>query len=455
MSRVITKAPLYKYLIYLVLIVFYLSSFDASLIGQKREVDEIKYKRSSLHFVLIDTDDFPNKDTVFLSFKKYPFPDKYNDHRIDEALVNLNDFKLTDGERKELESAKSTLQKVGKSTLQEVGFEDLSGVPYQIEKYIKESKLGNKLIAKWFNRNESNGSFNTLLVQERGLYNVNQQDIDKASRSTKAEAKRITQDSGEDLIGNTFVVFNKMNFVSNEVVAKIAYEIALEKIRSSKKLAKLQEVAEIAALKAYKKASEGYSVWTTAFLYRLKYDEAKINTFYSQYWISKDSPDEERKKRFEEVDNLFELEFVGKEKATSLVTFSLKEERTKEQVIRIATIRNLDRVIAKLQREYDVFKTKTPLLSGKPPTAFIGLKEGLEDGDRYEVLEQILDGNKTVYRKIATIKVDEDKIWDNRYSAGEGPQDQSVSQRMDALDRTHFKGKVKKYRSGLLIRQVK
>ena len=348
---------------------------------------------------------------------------------------------MTDEERKELESVKSTLQ--------EAGFEDLSGIPYQIEKYIKESKLGNKLIAKWFNRNESDGSFNTLLVQERGLYNVSQQDIDKASRSSKAEAKRITQDSGEELIGNTFVVFNKMNFISNEVVAKIAYETTIAKIRLSKKPKNLQDMAEAAALKAYEKASEGYSVWTTAFLYRLKYDEAKINTFYNDYWTSKDSPNEERKKRFEEAGNLFELEFVGKEKATSLVIFSLKEKRTREQIIRIATIRNLDRVIAKLQRGYDVFKTKTPLLSGKPPTAFIGLKEGLEDGDKYEVLEQLLEDNKTVYRKIATIKVDGDKIWDNRFDAGSGTQNQ------DALDRTHFKRKVKKYRPGLLIRQIR
>ena len=109
----------------------------------------------------------------------------------------------------------------------------------------------------------------------------------------------------------------------------------------------------------------------------------------------------------------------------------------------------MDRVIARLQRKYDVFKTKTPLLSGAPPSAYIGMKEGLEGGDKFEVLEAVMDDGKVTYKRIKVIKVDKKRIWDNRYRyGGEMPED-------PLLDRTYFKGKVKKFREGLLIKQIK
>ena len=64
--------------------------------------------------------------------------------------------------------------------------------------------------------------------------------------------------------------------------------------------------------------------------------------------------------------------------------------------------------IIKLQKKYDVFKTKTPLFTGNPITAKIGKKEGLEGGEKFEVLEMNQDPKTgaITYKNIGTIKVD-------------------------------------------------
>jgi len=64
------------------------------------------------------------------------------------------------------------------------------------------------------------------------------------------------------------------------------------------------------------------------------------------------------------------------------------------------------------------------LATESPITAQIGLKEGLEAGDKFEVLEQTLDANgKTGFNKVGVIKVGK-SIWDNRYMADQDPKNE-------------------------------
>ena len=48
--------------------------------------------------VLIESENFPNKDAVMSSWGNYPFPDKYNKHNVDTKSVNFDAIKLTDAE---------------------------------------------------------------------------------------------------------------------------------------------------------------------------------------------------------------------------------------------------------------------------------------------------------------------------------------------------------------------
>ena len=147
--------------------------------------------------------------------------------------------------------------------------------------------------------------------------------------------------------------------------------------------------------------------------------------------------------------DLFKLEYVGSEKSRNNLQSTIFTSKSDNQLIEIATTRAVDKNIGKLQRTYEEFRVKTPLLSTEPIAAQIGTKEDIERGDKFEVLEQILDEDGTTYYdKIGTIKVQ--KVWDNAYLAGDG-EDQAKD---NQTNYTTFKGSAKKLAPGMLIRQI-
>lgn len=410
-----------------VLVAMILIASSSSFAQAGKDVNDVKYRRSSLHTILIESDNFPKKDQVIGAYYNAPFPDKYDNHRIGEKSFDPKKYDLTDNTS------------------------DEKMIPV-INKYFSDSKIANKLVAKWFNR-KANGTFDISLVSERGLINASFTDIKTAEASS--EGKALLQSAGLELIGNTFVVVSKMKFIENEPVARATREAA---ILAANKLTipLIRNKAIDVADKAYDRAKEGYSVWTTSYLYKLKWDDATSNTFYQDYWIDSSTTGNlaEKKSKFDKSD-LFQLELIGSENSTSLVTFSLNGKRTENQIINLAVTRNIDNVYAKLQKKYDVFKTKVPLFTGNPITAKIGIKEGLEAGDKFEVLEANMDPKTGIieYKRKGTIKVSKNRIWDNRYTGGLPLLDDDGNEINSALEATTFEGGGK-YFPGMLIRQI-
>jgi hypothetical protein len=412
-----------KKVLFAMLVVATSNSFAQS----NNEVKDVKYRRSSLHTILIESENFPKKESVIKAYNTAPFPEKYDNHSIGEKSFDPKKYGAT----------------------KELSDDEMAVV---VAKYLKDNKIGNKLVAKWFDR-KANGFFDIDLISQRGLISASFTDIKTAEAS--AEGKALLQTAGLDLINNTFVVVSKMKFYENEPVARAAREAAL--IAASKLgMAILRDKAVDVANKGYDKAKEGYSVWTTSYLYKLKWDDATSNTFYQDLWIdaSTEGNVAEKKANFDKSD-LFQLEFIGSENSTSLVTFSLSEKRTEAQIINLAVTRNVDNVYAKLQKKYDVFKTKVPLFTGNPLTAKIGMKEGLEGGEKFEVLEANMDPKTGIieYKKKGTIKVDKNLIWDNRYNAGLPITDETGAEIKNPLNGTTFEGGSKFY-PGMLLRQV-
>ena len=80
--------------------------------------------------------------------------------------------------------------------------------------------------------------------------------------------------------------------------------------------------------------------------------------------------------------------------------------------------RSIDKAISELQKSFDEFKVFSPLISTSPLCAHIGLKEGVGEDSRFEVLEKVLDSEgRTKYERVGIVKPLKGKIWDNRFMA--------------------------------------
>lgn len=446
----------------LLLLTVLLSSLTVS--AQKVDNSQIKYRRSSLNMILLESESFPMKEVVLGSWSNYPFPSKYNNHNLNERSISLESMNLTDQDLLANGYLKDTLKtplEILKATAKLQGLRYLTAdssvalvlptekVMYQlkIDKILREKQVAKQVVAKWFNRTPD-GKFDGSLIEERGLYNANQQDVSVANSASRGAAALKT--AGFELIQNTFTTFTKIDFFENEPVARIVRDLA--KTEAMKQLAGKPQMLIDKSMQvidaAYDKAKDGYTLVSKTWLYQLDWNDTVSTKFWSIY----DSPAD-----FDKAD-FFKMKFVGTNYNTSTILFS-KEGRTIEQMIDMALVRNIDNTFAKLQKEYDVFKPKVPILSLDPITADIGMKEGLSGGEKFEILELNVDPTTGVseYKVLGTIKVDKKKVWDNQYKLNDGKE---VALDKDGnpipeLTATSFKGGGSKLYPGLLLKQVK
>ncbi len=423
----------------LLAVIYFMAFLLTNNVAKAQDVKE-GYQRSSLHIINIENLNFDNAAKVQASYNKYPFPDKYDDHRISNNSVNIDAYKLTQEEKDALGIKDSELGKALSGALSSATagiLENNSQVKYELDKYIKDKKIAQELVRKWYSIKDD-GALDYSVFNERIKLSMSEEDKQRVQQAAIAQTE--IDKMSLKLINNTFVVFTKLNFVSNAVPAEAIRQVAYA--QADKLSGMLQTIARKAADKIYEKASEGYSVWTTAWLYKLEWNE-QIATDFNKLLSSKgiNSSLSIDINAFNAMN--FNLEFIGQEKATSLVTFSLKKgegDRTEDEIIELSTVRNVDKVFTKLQREYEVFKPLYQLTGVDPFSAKLGMKEGLEGGEKFEILE--IRGGE--YNKIGTIEVDKNKVWDNRYGA---PKQE--------IEQTYFKGKNKDAREWFYVRLVK
>ncbi|HRH57259.1 MAG TPA: hypothetical protein PLS10_06380, partial [Chitinophagales bacterium] len=378
--------------------------------------NDLKYRRSSLYTLIINDPSREYAETIKSSFINSPFPDKFNNHNLDIREIN--------------------------------GYANSKDQKSVIDNFLNTNDIAKNLVAKWFNRSE-NGTFNMDLVAERGQYNATEMDVNNAKNTVRGLS--LLSDAGEELIKNTFVVVTDFKYTNKEDVAektKKAVNISAAFLRFIPGASTGVSIAQTATNTTLTIAGKGYFVKATSYLYRLHWDEAVANKFYNDYWIDENSFDMDKKNAFDNS-SIFTLDYIGSEVAKEQTQSSVFTNKTEEQLIERATVKSVDQVIARLQRNHDEFKTKTPLYSVEPIGAKIGLKEGLEGGDKYEVLEQTIDKNgKTYYKRVSVINVDKKNIWDNRYMASEENNNGDIKL-------TTFTGKSKGLYIGMLIRQIK
>jgi len=386
------------------------------------------YRRSSLYTIMIEDTKRPYANVVDTTFTNAEIPEKFNNHII-------SDRKILTAIPPDLKNYKEKVKVQSKN----------------ISNFLNTKDIAKKMVAKWFNRTER-GTFDINLIAERGYYNASEMDVELAKSSKRGNA--LLADAGEELIGNTFVLVNDFKYVSKEEVAKKTkgFLSVVGDVAAAAGYDDVKDVTDVTST-VVTIAGKGYVIVTTSYLYKLVWNDSIEAVFYEEYWIDEDNFDENKKAAFDNS-NIFSLKLVGHEKAWADLQSSIFTNKSEEQLISMATIRAIDKVIVKLQRTYEVFRTKTPLYSAKPLAAKIGLKEGLEKGDKYEVLEQFVDKNgRTRYKRKGVIKVDHKHIWDNRYMATEEQQASGKDGEVKE-NYTIFKGNAKSFYKGMLIRQI-
>lgn len=420
---------------------FFLSPFFNH--SQEQPLD-IKYKRSSLYSIILSHNETEYIDKIKSSFINTPIPDKFNNHITKTRAISFESLVFPIKEQTP-QKKKGLLSKLPIKTSSHKK-EEREDLQQAILNHLDSLNIAKSLIEKWFNRSK-NGGFNMNLIVERGLYNASDLDVKIANQNERGKA--LLADAGEALIKNSFVIVNDFKYTNKEEIASKAKGI-LSTISTYTNNSTISSIADAGTAGA-NAFGKGYIVKTTAYLYKLVWNDEVATIFYNDFWNEDSSINEERKKAFDETD-IFKLKLVGIQTGWADVQSTFASTKSNEELIEIATVRATDNVIAKLQRKFEVFRTKTPLLSGDPLSAKIGLKEDLEKGDKYEVLEQVLNKDGLIeYKRIGVITVDKEHIWDNRHLADEESSEESDSSK---LNYTTFKGSKNKYFSGMLIRQI-
>ena len=408
-----------------------ISYVSSGLKHVKGQGENMEYRRSSLCSILIRHPERQYDFDIAQVFPTIPIPDKYNDHNLDERDITSTMIRKNKSVR-------------GKKVLEKT-----------IVPYIEKENIAKQLVSKWFNRDEElggDGTFDLDLVKVRGLYDADYFDEQIASQSIRG--KSLLEDAGEDLIGNTFVIFNDVEYIDNE---KVAAYLALAAVavnavnQSSSSLdAQTKNRLNNQTKNTVDMASKvgGFQVKVTTYLYRLRWDDQTAGTFYSQYYTS--NPDKSKKVAYDRDKSTFQLDYVGSYKVKSQESsFGVKDQHG---MIRKVCQRAIDKNIAELQKKYEDFRVKTPLFSTSPLSAKIGLKEDITPNSKFEVLEEVEDAEgKIHYRRVGVVKPIKGKIWDNRYMAEYEKENKGNTRTATEFKVVSGKG----FNPGMLLRQIK
>ena len=384
-------------------------------------VDNFDYKRSSIYSILINHTEQQFASEIKEAFMQIPVPDKFNDHNLSVKVLDINEKLRNAGSKKEN--------------------------PY-ITEFFEKNNVASRLVARWFNRDYYTGQCDMELVKERGLYNASEFDKQLAMRSARGYA--LLQDAGEELIGNTFVLVNDIRYVDKNKGAKTASSV----------LRVLGTVAAISTGMSFDDITDnlgdmietikGFRVKINTFLYKLEWTDEQAALFYQEQYSS--LPDNIKKANFDNARGTYKLKYVGKvESSGGTTSFLGINEDEPVIMVRKACQRAIDENIVDLQRNYEEFRIKTPLLTTEPLTASIGMKEGITPDSQFEVLEIVEkeDGTQK-FNRVGIIEPIKNLIWDNRYMAIEEGAPGST------LCYTTFrKVSGKDFAKGMLIREMK
>lgn len=397
---------------------------------------ELTYCRNALAEAMI----YHSEDTfgrnIQEAFEAIPISDKYDDHSVGIRIID-NDY-IPNVRKKSHGLVKAQF---GKS----LNKEDVRLNGEMLERILNNADCAKWMVAKWYgwdvdyiqsvqgdtlltDEEKETRLVNAMtmsmdLIQQRGQYNASDVDVRLAGHTARGLAS--LEDAGEELINNTFMLINDITYVTTEeraAVAKLTMNIvggvldAFTGGQGGRDLAKTGgKIAD---------SFTGFTVRTHSYLYQLVWNDSIEAIFYDMYYTSK--PDKEKAMAFLADTSTFRMKYVAHEYEFDGKA-ELKGKYDRRELVKTICARSIDKNIAALQLAYEDFKVKTPVYEivtnagGKVIgySAKIGLKEGITEQSKFQVIERVVDPNtqKTTYKHIADLKPVKDQIWDNRYNA--------------------------------------
>ena len=390
------------------------------------------YIRNSLYMIKLDEANtneeyntaFQNMNATFDTINFANNYERYNDFSLGMRHIDFSKLpEVTDAEKKQYERD-NALQNYLNQILVQQGFKKASEdeeYVAKLMKYFEENRIANKLVAKLFNKEgtpegECNWDQNFNLVVELGLKGASTEALDNAKSTDSMDDFIKGSRSTNKLLSNTYVCVVRYGYADAKEYVAVATAAAEYGISMMPALA--QTAAKL-GLKAIASKIKGYFVRANAYLFQIDWNDNLDAKFMGTYW---NDP-----KGFME-DSDFKLKYVGKSSKYAPATLSLKKSATEEKLISRATVRGTDAAIAALQRDYENFRPMSTLhvIDGKLGS-YIGLKEGVKSGDKFDVFELTRDEKTQLadWKNVGSIKVDKGAVWDNRSGAGEVLEDEA------------------------------
>ena len=397
--------------------------------AKELDSEAMDYRRSSIYSILVtDTEQKFSKE-IQEEFLKIPVPDKYNDMNLSVRVLGTNAGIAS-------ANALSTSHLLGGDKLamaveKAVG----GGLNGHILNFLETNKVGGRLVAKWFNRDFCTGRCDMERVKAWGLYNASEFDKELAAKSARGMA--MLEDAGEDLIGNTFVLVNEINYIDKSERSK-NWGAALSVLGSiAEAYTGIDYLSEAGTLTgAMITTIKGFRVKIRTRLYQLEWNDSTAMDFYRNYYQAYD--DEAGAGKFDAAKGKYTLKYIGDVTSSGQKSsfLGISEERP-DLMIRKACQRALDENVADVSVEPDI-------------KVQIGLKEGISEDSKFEVLEAQEKDGRVVYKRVGTVRPVKGKIWDNRFMAAE-----EMAYGADFGATTFKKESGGDFYPGLLIRQIK
>ena len=382
--------------------------------------------------------------------------ERYNDFALTERSLDLAKLPTVTQAEMDVLGKETKLEKITNDALRQQGLKNaLSEYEYaaRLLKYFEQNHYAQNLIAKWYNKpgtaiGKTNFDDELTTIFELGVKGLSQEALSNA----KATENLISMAKGSTnkLLSNTYVCVNRYGYLDAKEVVAMATAVLQLTLGDNA----LAQIALKKGSELLEKKIKGYFVRANAYLFKLDWTQELQNKLELEYWDKKNQA-----KLL--TDPAFKLTYVGKSSKRAPAAMSLKNSTTLDKLIARGTVRATDAAIAALQRDHEEFRPMTSLhvIDGKL-AAYIGMKEGVESGDKFNVYEAVQsanDPNVVEWKEIGTIKAGKE-IWDNRAGAGEqldGAATDKEDGKASAVPYTVFNGKPGKMGEGCMIRLAK